>query len=199
MSRKFTYQRIDISPHVRYYASPGVGPAATLDAEDYARAREAICAWCLDGLVCAKDDSGRRVVVLAVRGGAKPADGPFRGEPWVVGGRWDMVTPWERFVVEKARKELFGGAPVEMAVSGPIGGQLFATGWGKQTDGPFGRQGVTLQYCYRLVLKDALTALPLRPDAGHSSIRILSGADDLSELHPYIRDVIELSGWLSKG
>jgi hypothetical protein len=199
MSTRLAYRRIDVSPSVRFYSSPGLKPAARLGtAEDYSKAREALPTWCLDGLVCVRDIHAEPFVLLAIRGDSGPEDGPFRGEPWVVGGKWDMVTPWEKFVVQKARKELFAGRPVGMTVGGPIGGQLFATGWGKDTDGPFGRQGVTLQYCYQLVLKPTLTELPVRTDDAHRGYQLLSRAHSLSDLHPYIRDVIEMSGWLAK-
>jgi hypothetical protein len=164
---------------------------------EYARAREALPVWCLDGLVCAKDLKGLPVVVLPIRRDRDPADGPFRNEPWVVGGRWDMVTPWQRFVVEKAAKELFGGRRPAMEVKGPIGGQLFATAWGKNTGGPFSKQGVTLQFCFQLILKARLSPDRLRVDRCHSGLRIIRRGDSLSGLHPYIRDVIEMSRWLA--
>ncbi len=197
MTPRLPYHAVQVSPAVRYYASPGVRRATHLPADVYAQAREAIGAWCLDGLVCAVDDAGQRVVVLGVRRDTGAADGPFRREPWVVGGRWDLVTPWEQFIVDRARKELFGGRAVEMTAAGPIGNQLFATGWGPNTDGPFGRQGVTLQYCYQLILQAPIAAARPEPDEGHSSVVVLKRDDDFSTLHPYIRDVIELSGWLA--
>lgn len=197
--RRLDYYPVDVSPAVRFYASGKIERAPRLSAEVYARAREAIGAWCLDGLVCARSTRGKRVVVLAVRKVGGEAEGPFRGEPWVVGGRWDLVTPWEQFIVAKARQELFGGRAVRMSVSGPIGNQLFATGWGRRTDGPFAMQGVTLQYCYQLTLRGVLRPAMLRPDKGHHSVVILTAEDDLASLHPYVRDVIELSGWLKGG
>lgn len=194
---KIPYLPIAVSPAVRYYASPGVVRAPRLTAEAYAEAREAIGAWCLDGLVCGVDERGAHAVVLAVRRDGAASDGPFRGEPWVIGGRWDLVTPWEEFVVVKARAELFGGRDVAMRAWGPIGHQLFATGWGRDADGPFGRQGVTLQYCYQLTLDAPIDPATPAPDGAHASCRILGPADDLSALHPYIRDVIQMSRWLA--
>ena len=199
MRKRLLYKPINISPIVRYYASPGIasGARSKLQTEEYAKARETIPVWCLDGLVCAKDAKDRPVVVLVVRRDKDPSDGPFRNEAWVVGGRWDMVTPWEQFIREKAAKELFGGRRPKMEVKGPIGAQLFATGWGRNTDGPFGRQGVTLQFCYQLILKGRLSPNQLRPDGRHSGIRIFGRGDSLSGLHPYIRDVVQMSGWLA--
>jgi hypothetical protein len=107
-----------------------------------------------------------------------------------------MVTPWKTFVRAKAMAELFGGASVPLDVGGPIGHKLFATGWGKNADGPFGEQGMTLQYCYQVVLGEPLYQRKLRPDTNHSRLLVLRAGRSLPPLHPYIRDVIRLSGWL---
>jgi hypothetical protein len=136
--------------------------------------------------------------VLIVRGNDGPTAGPFRNEPWVIGGKWDMVTPWKAFVRAKVSQELFGGVlPGAISVDGPLGNQLFATGWGAGTDGPFGLHGVTLQYCYRVVIAEPIRPRDLRPDRHHSRSLILQTGDDRSALHPYIQDVIALSGWLA--
>ena len=191
------YERRDLAPVVRFYTSPGLGPAAWLDDAEYARARAAIPCWCLDGLPCGRTEAGEPVVILVVRGDRGPGSGPFRGEPWVVGGKWDFVTPWEEFVRAKALAELFGGQyQGSLRVDGPLGNQLFGTGWGPDTDGPFGGQGATLQFCYRVILSEPVRAESLLPDRDHSRFLLVHAGQSLAELHPYIRDVIELSGWL---
>jgi len=140
---------------------------------------------------------GKHAVVLIVRSDGDAACGPFRNEPWVIGGVWDMVSEWKEFVRLKVISELFSGnAERGMAVDGPIGPQLFATGWGPDTDGPFGYQGVTLQYCYRVLLAATIRAEDLHPDPDHGHVKIITSAESCDDLHPYIRDVIQLSGWL---
>lgn len=192
------YERYQMDDAVRFYASPDLRPGIRLGDEEYARARASIAIWCLDGLVCGRTADGRAGVVLIVRGDGGPGSGPFRNEPWVVGGKWDMVTPWKTFVQRKVAQELFGGTRAgAVSVEGPLGNQLFATGWGAGSDAPFGFHGVTIQYCYKVVLAEPITPDALRPDQHHSRSLVLHPGDDLSALHPYIRDVIMLSGWLS--
>lgn len=198
MSRQH-YERRELGPAVRFYTSPGLGHGAWLGDEEYARARAALPYWCLDGLPCGHTETGEPVVVLVVRGDHGPGDGPFRNEPWVVGGKWDFVTPWEDFVRAKTVAELFDGKySGSLHVEGPLGNQLFGTGWGPNTDGPFGQQGATLQLCYRVRLSNPVMAATLRPDHDHAAILIVKRGQSLAELHPYIRDVIELSGWLGE-
>ena len=183
---------------VKFYASADLRPAIWLGDEEYARARAAIATWCLDGLACGWTVDGSPVVVLVVRGDDGPAAGPFRNEPWVIGGKWDLVTPWKTFVRGKVAQELFGGVlPAVMSVDGPLGKQLFATAWDAGPDGPFGFHGVTIQYCYKVVLAQRISPEDLRPDQHHSRYLVLHPGDDLSTLHPYVRDVVVLSGWLS--
>jgi hypothetical protein len=194
---RLRYRRQQVDENVVCYTGPGLGSAARIaSAEAYAKARAAIPTWCLDGLVCARTPDGAPAVVLVVRAGEAPGDGPFRREPWMVGGKWDMVTPWKKFVRTKAIAELFGGTPLPLEVRGPIGNQLFATGWGKNGDGPFGEQGMTLQYCYQVMLRAPLERGMLRLDGNHSRPLVLTAGRPLPRLHPYIRDVIRLSGWL---
>lgn len=81
-------------------------------------------------------------------------------------------------------------------MDGPIGNQLFATGWGKNTDGPYGQQGVTIQFCYRVILSEPIRADAFRLDRRHARYLVVRAGEPRPELHPYIRDVIELSGWL---
>ena len=52
-----------------------------------------------------------------------------------------MVTPWKDFVRSRAIAELFGGANMPLDVRGPIGNQLFATGWGKDRGWALRRAG----------------------------------------------------------
>ena len=192
------YERYEMDDAVRFYASPGLRPGIRLGDEEYARARASIATWCLDGLACGRNPDGRPAVVLVVRGDDGPGAGPFRNEPWVIGGKWDMVTPWKVFVQRKVAQELFGDAlPGAVSVQGPLGNQLFATGWGAESDGPFGFHGVTIQFCYKVVLTAPIIPGDLRPDDRHSRSLVLHPGDDLAALHPYIRDVVELSGWLS--
>jgi hypothetical protein len=194
---RLQYQRREIDESVVCYTSAGAGAAARIkSAKAYATARAAIPTWCVDGLVCARLRDGTPVVALVVRAARAPGDGPFRGEPWVVGGKWDMVTPWKEFVRAKAIAELFGGTNVPLHVRDPIGRRLFATGWGKDGDGPFGEQGMTLQYCYQVVLDESLDRRTLRADANHSRVLLLNAGRPLPRLHPYVRDVVQLSGWL---
>lgn len=189
------YERRDVGEALVFYTVQDQGTARRLPtARQYAEARAAIPTFCLDGLVCGRAADGVPVVVLLRRASGGEAAGPFGGEPWVVGGRWDMVTPFEPFVLEKASRELFGGAAPPMEVSGPLGRQLFATGWA--SDGPYGQQGVTVQYCFELVLEGSLDVLAPRADADHSEVVIVRGDRPLPPLHPYVRDVVELSGWL---
>lgn len=190
--------RYDIADSVRFYASPELRPSLHLGDEEYARARASIATWCLDGLACARDTDGQPAVVLLVRRNDGPGSGPFRNEPWVIGGKWDMVTPWKTFVQRKVAQELFGGVlPGAVSIEGPLGNQLFATGWGAGPDGPFGYHGVTIQYCYKVVLAESIALRELRPDRDHSRYLLLRPGDDLSALHPYIRDVVVLSEWLA--
>jgi hypothetical protein len=107
-----------------------------------------------------------------------------------------MVTPWKRFVRAKALAELFGGVDLPLTIRGPIGPQLFATGWAAGTDDPFGQQGMTLQYCYQVVLTEPFDVGLLKPDVYHSPPLIVGVGQPLPLLHPYIRHVIRLSGWL---
>ncbi len=189
------YERRDVGDALVLYTVPDQGPAGRLPtARQYAEARAAIPTFCVDGLVCTRSADGVPVVVLLRRATEGEAAGPFRGEPWVVGGRWDMITPFEPFVRAKASAELLGGATPPMEVSGPLGQQLFATGWA--ADGPFGQQGVTVQYCFQVVLDVPVEELRPRADAEHSEVVVLRGDRPLPPLHPYVRDVIELSGWL---
>lgn len=162
--------------------------------EEYARARAVLPVFCLDGLLCARDPQGP-FVVLAVRADRGPSSGPFRGEPWVVGGRWDLRTPWEEFVRRRAAAELFGGRDPGLDVDGPIGDQLFATSWAAG-DGPFGRPGLTLQLCYRVISRAPPSRDLLQPDDRHCGLVEVRQGDDLERYHPYVRDVIERSGWL---
>jgi len=192
------YERREVDDAVRFYTSPGLRPGIRLGDEEYARARASIATWCLDGLPCGRTADGRPAIVLIVRGDDGPGAGPFRNEPWVIGGKWDMVTPWKAFVQRKVAQELFGGAlPGSASIEGPLGNQLFATGWGAESDGPFGLRGVTVQYCYKVVLGEPIKPAELRPDAHHSRPLVLHPGDDVSALHPYVRDVIALSGWLA--
>ena len=195
---KYQYFRKDVGPKVRFYASSSLEATVTLgSAEEYARARSAMPTWCLDGLVCGTTSDGRPAVVLVIRSGRGLESGPFRNEPWVVGGKWDMVTPWEDFVRHKVTSELFSGRfNGAMTVDGPIGDQLFATGWGRDTDGPFGYHGVTVQFCYRVLLSTPIEEKALQPSPNHSGYIILPAEAPFPALHPYILDVIELSGWL---
>jgi hypothetical protein len=194
---RLQYRRQQVDEGVVCYTSAGLDSAVRIvSAEAYAKARAAIPTWCLDGLVCARMPNSAPAVVLAVRSGDAPGNGPFRREPWVVGGKWDMVTPWRKFVRAKAIAELFGETAVPLEIRGPIGNQLFATGWGKNGDGPFGEQGMTLQYCYQVVLRTPLDRGMLRLDGNHSRPLILRAGRPLPRLHPYIRDVIRLSRWL---
>ncbi len=195
MNGRFT--RRDVGDALVLYTEPDQGPATRLDtARRYAEARAAIPTFCLDALVCGRTVAGTRAVVLVVRSDDGETSGPFRDEPWVVGGRWDMVTPFETFVRDKAASELFGGTEPAAEVTGPLGNQLFATGWA--TDGPYGLPGVTVQYCYQLVLADPLDSLVLRDDDAHAGLCILTADQPLPPLHPYIRDVIRLGGWLDR-
>lgn len=189
------FNRRDVGEALVFYTEPGQGPATRLDtARQYAEARAAIPTFCLDALVCGHTTTGTPAVVLVVRSATGESAGPFRDEPWVVGGRWDMVTPFEDFVRDKASTELFAGADPRCEITGPLGNQLFATGWA--TDGPFGLPGVTVQYCYQLVLADPLDSLPLRDDDAHAGILVLRADEPPPHLHPYIRDVIRFSRWL---
>lgn len=108
-----------------------------------------------------------------------------------------MVTPWKEFVRTKVALELLGGSSADgLTVDGPIGNQLFATGWGRGTDGRFGMHGVTIQFCYLVSLPSHIGKHVLRHDTNHSGCLVLTRDSSLADLHPYIRDVIELSGWL---
>ena len=192
------HERYPMDEAVRFYASATPRPGIHLGDEEYARARASMAAWCLDGLACGRGPDGRQAIVLIVRGDDGPGAGPFRNEPWVIGGKWDLVTPWKTFVQRKVAQELFGGVlPGAVHVEGPLGNQLFATGWGAGSDGPFGFHGVTIQYCYKVLLTQPITPRDLRPDRDHTRYLVLQAGDDLSTLHPYVRDVVELSGWLS--
>ncbi len=194
---RLVYEDKFVSESVRYYASSGMLPRARLGSREYARARSAIPTWCLDGLVCGTTELGKHAVVLIVRSDKDEACGPFRNETWVIGGVWDMVTEWKEFVRLKVKGELFSGNGERgLVVDGPIGPQLFATGWGPNTDGAFGYQGVTLQYCYRVLLTTTIRPEDFRPDSDHGQVKIITSWESCHNFHPYIRDVIELSGWL---
>lgn len=108
-----------------------------------------------------------------------------------------MITPFETFVAERTIVELFDGtSPGKLSIEGPIGNQLFGTGWG-EGDGPFERHGVTIQFCFSVQLPVPITKDAFRLDRNHKDILILEQGKSLPSLHPYIRDVIEMSGWLS--
>ncbi|MCE5268409.1 MAG: hypothetical protein LLG00_11035 [Planctomycetaceae bacterium] len=125
------------------------------------------------------------------------AAGPFRNEPWVIGGVWDMVTEWKEFVRLKVLGELFSNDNAkDVLIDGPIGPQLFATGWASNGDGPFAYQGVTLQFCYRVLLSSVIRPDEFRPDSNHGKVQVITAWEACRGLHPYIRDVIHLSGWL---
>jgi len=191
------YDLKEMNGPIRLYADPLQGPAERLDSQLYAQARATIPTFCLDGLPCGHTPDGKRAIVLILRSGANPGDGPFRNQLWVVGGKWDMVSPWDAFVRQKMVGELFGGTyDGVIDIRGAIGNQLFGTSWAKGDDGPYGHQGVTLQYCYQLVIQVPITEDSFRPDRNHSAYKIITQGDELPELHPYVRDVIEMSAWL---
>jgi len=175
--------RRDVGEALVFYTEPGQGASRPLpSSRDYAAARAAIPTFSLDGLVCGRTADGVPAVVLLRRAAEGDAAGPFRDEPWVVGGRWDMVTPFEQFVRRCASQELLDGADPPMEVSGPLGPQLFATGW--DSDGPYGQQGVTVQYCFQVVLNEPLEALGPRADAAHSEVIVVRGDRPMPRLHP---------------
>lgn len=191
------YGRHDVADGVRFYAGPALRPPIRLGARDYARAQAALPTWCIDALPCGHTEDGQAAVVLVVRGKG-PGDGPFRGEPWVVGGKWDMVTPWKEFAKRRLVSELFNGRPAsEVIVAHPIGNQLFATGW-DGADGRFGLHGVTVQLCYQAILTEPVSPELFRPDRNHSGCVVLRAGEAMPEVHPYVRDVIRLSGWLAE-
>lgn len=201
---KLEYEWADIGlPNGRFYTSPHQGSAARLDPEAYATARAAMPIVCLDALVCSHLDDGTRAVVLLERSDEGLADGPFRGEPWVMGGKWDMKSPLPEFMVNKVKAELFGNTEppstaCSMAFRGFIGGDspyVFGTGWGQGTDGPFGQQGFTVQWC-GIVHLDRIDTDSFRPDRDHSRYLIVKKGDGITDFHPYIADVIALSEWL---
>ena len=192
------YRAVDVDENVRFYTSGPLKKAQYLEGESFAQARSALPTWCLDGLVCGKTESGKNAVILLVRSDSGVSDGPFRNEPWVIGGKWDMVTPWKEFVRRKAAAELYGLSDVDASVSGPIGNQLFATGFGPETDGPFGLHGITVQFCFHVVLNLPLDKETIKATGNHCGFLILTADEPLPDLHPYVRDVIELSGWLAE-
>lgn len=191
------YETVNLGGPIRFYTSRGLQRAARLESEEYARARSSLATFCVDGLPYGWTTEGHKAIVLAVRADSSPADGPFRNEPWVIGGKWDMVTPLPEFVHAKAQEELFDGTyDGNIAIGTPIGNQLFATGWGAGTDGPYGLQGVTLQFCYHIKLSKLFGPDSFRPNRHHSRYLILRAGRELPPLHPYIRDIITMSGWL---
>ncbi len=107
-----------------------------------------------------------------------------------------MVSAWPDFVLRKVSEELFDGQVISMPlVDGPIAGQLFATGWNDERGGAY-QQGMTLQFCYRVVIPSPLRPECFRPDHHHSGFFILTENQEWPELHPYVADVIRLSRWL---
>src|SRR6185436_12686833 len=53
------YERREVDDAVRFYTSPGLRPGIRLGDEEYARARDSIATWCLDGLPCGRTTDGR--------------------------------------------------------------------------------------------------------------------------------------------
>ncbi len=197
MDQQFEARLEDVGAPVRFYTYGGdLQKPAHLPPEQYAVARAGMPMVCVDGLACGRTPDGRPAVVLIVRATEGQMAGPFRGHPWVMGGKWDWTKSMPDFVRDKVASEL-GVAKDEIQVGSPIGNQLFGTAWAPDTDGPLGYQGVTLQFCYQVTLDTPLRDGAFRPDRDHSSYLILTAADPLPEgLHPYIKDVIQMSGWL---
>jgi hypothetical protein len=199
-----SHEERPVGSGIRFYAPAGLQKATFLEPpERYAEARSAIPMFGLDGMPCGMTPEGKRAVVLLKRKRGNMSDGPFRGEPWFTGGKWDMVTPFEEFVREKTIAELYGAAIPEsqlrkhvLKVEGPIGHQLFGTGW-EASDGPHGKQGVSIQYCFQVHLPMLVTETAFSLDQNHEKLLIVKEGEPLPKLHPYIRDVIEMSGWLN--
>jgi len=193
----FSHHQVDISPLVTFYSNGPLDAGVRLEDEEYARARSNMLTFCLDAVPCGRLKNGTPAIALVTRAAVGQRSGPFRNEPWIVGGRWDMQTPWEEFIVGKLKGELLGGqTELQVQIDGLVSPKLFATGWAANTDGPFGYQGLTLQYCYRAIIGTPLDELVMKPDRDHSEVTLLTAASPLPALHPYIAEVIKLSAWL---
>lgn len=191
-----TYEKKDLFG-VTHYHDVNAPPQEKLSPWEYAIGRSGIPCFCVDGVPCGRLEDGTKVIVLINRAGHTKESGPFREQLWIVGGKWDGITPFDEFLRMKARGELFGDSydgSIDVHPA-PLGNKPFATDW-SQEDGPNGFGGLTIQLCYMLEFQRPFAPNSFRPDKNHGHYQVVRARETLPELHPYIRDMIALTGWL---
>jgi hypothetical protein len=129
------------------------------------------------------------------------SDGPFAGQYWIVGGKWNWVDTFSEFIRTKAIGELFNGNfnRDELYVpEGFIGGMPIMVGWSAGENSPYGLPGVSWQCCYQVIFKNRIRKEMFKLDENHEDYVFIRPGDHLAHLHPYVRDVIQMSGWLTQ-
>jgi hypothetical protein len=169
--------------------------------KQYAEARTAMAMVCVDGVPCGYEEDGTPVVVLVLRKDKEESDGPFAGQYWIVGGKWNWVDTFSEFIRTKAIGELFNGNfnRDELYVpEGFIGGMPIMVGWSAGENSPYGLPGVSWQCCYQVIFKNRIRKEMFKLDENHEDYVFIRPGDHLAHLHPYVRDVIQMSGWLTQ-
>lgn len=192
--RIYQLERTQLGPMI-FFKGAGFGKGPWLTDETHALARASLGAWCVDGVVCGYTKDKTPAVVLINRRADRVTDGPFKGEPWVIGGRWDNVTDFPALMEKKVRDELFSGKfdgkmTVELMQEQPI-----MVAWGPG-EGPLGHQGFSSQYVYRVTLDIPIEPESFRPDENHDGVTILKQGSALPTLSDYVRHLLDLSKWL---
>ncbi len=193
--------KTDLGGGIAYYHPPQMEPVGRFDTtREYAEAREKMAMVCVDGLPCGYTENGTPAVALVIRADTEESDGPFRGQPWVVGGKWNWIDTFCDFIRKKAKAELFRGTydgEIEVPTES-IGGKPIMVAWGRGTDGPYQLPAVSFQYCYRVILKTPFSEKNFSPDQNHTGHVIVRPQDNIDHLHAYVRDLITMSGWLEQ-
>ena len=184
-----------------YYHPPEMEPVGRFETpKQYAEARANMAMVCVDGLPCGYTEDGTPAVALVIRADGKESDGPFRGQPWIVGGKWNGVDTFCDFIRTKAIGELFGGhydGEVDVPTES-IGGKPIVVAWGCDTDGPYGLPAISLQFCYKVIFRKLFSSEQFSPDQNHTGHVIVRPQDNIDHLHAYVRDLIVMSGWLEQ-
>ncbi len=196
------YIEVDMGGGVTGFLPKDWEPAGQLQPQLYAEARAGMGMVCTDVLPAGILDDGTPVVILINRSSQGEFAGPFRGEPWVVGGKWPWSYTYAEGVLPKLEVELFGGRDMTGKIvihdKKSIGGRQYVTGWASGEDGPLGLPGATQQPCFLAEIEGVLQLGMIRPDKDHKGYKLITPDDPLDDLHPYVRTVIQKSGWLTQ-
>ncbi len=178
-----------------FFKGAGFTKGPWLSDELHALARSVFGAWCVDGVACGYTLQNVPAVALINRRKDRSTDGPFKGEPWVIGGRWDNVTDFPLLMERKVRQELFRGAYDGKMLVEQMHDLPIMVAWGPG-EGPLGHQGFSSQFVYRITLDIPFEPESFQPDEHHDGVLILKRGDALPPLSAYVRRLLEMSKWL---